>query len=127
WAERAVRAVASAFPNVKYETWSECARLLPHARVCVELIEQWKMTFAEAARLLNQTGWYLRERVQYAEAEPLIQRALKMNEQVLGLEDAAVAYSLNNLAELYRVQGKYEQAEPLFQRASAVYEKVLVH
>src|SRR5439155_16436863 len=39
WAERTVRAVSSAFPRVKYETWPQCERLLPHARACVELIQ----------------------------------------------------------------------------------------
>src|SRR5947209_16250197 len=51
WAERAVRAVNSAFPDVEYETWPECERLLLHARVCAELIEHWKMAFPEAAEL----------------------------------------------------------------------------
>src|SRR5207253_1400107 len=59
WADRAVRAVNSAFPSVEYETWRECERLLPHARASGELVEQCKMKFAEAARLLKQTGSYL--------------------------------------------------------------------
>jgi tetratricopeptide (TPR) repeat protein len=118
WAERTVRAVNSAFPDVEYETWSECERLLPHARVCAELIEQWKMTFPEAARLLNRTGWYLRERIQYAEAEPLLQKSLALPEHPY------LASSLNNLALLYQAQGKYGQAEPLLKRALVIDEKV---
>ncbi len=125
WAERVVRAVNRAFPYIEYERWLKCARLLPHARVCAELIEQWMITFPEAAELLDQTGWYLRERIQYAEAEPLHQRALAINEQVLGLEDSAVAYTFSNLGMLYQEQGKYAKAEPLYQRAQTIYEKVL--
>src|SRR6266567_4774145 len=114
WAERAVRAVNSAFPRVKYETWPKCERLLPHARVCAELIEQWEMTFPQAARLLNQTGWYLRERLQYAEAVPLLQKSLALPEH------PHLASSLANLGVLYRAQGKYAQAEPLYQRVLAI-------
>jgi tetratricopeptide (TPR) repeat protein len=117
WAERAVRAVAIAFPNVRYETWPECERVLPHARVCVQWIEQWQMEFAEVGRLLNQTGWYLRERLLYTEAEPLLQQSLTLPEHPY------LTSSLNNLAMLYYAQGKYGQAEPLLQQALAIDEK----
>ena len=71
WAERAVRAVNQAFPPVEYDNWPHCARLLPHALAIVSWIERDRMEFAEAGRLLNQTAYYLHERGQYAEAEPL--------------------------------------------------------
>ncbi len=125
WAEHAVRAVNSAFPSVKYETWPECERLLPHARVCAELIKQWGMAFREAAQLLNQAGWYLRDRGQYVEAQPLYQQALTIRERILGPEHDEVASSLTNLAELYHNQGKYAKAESLYQRALAICEKSL--
>ena len=125
WAERAVRAVDSAFPYVEYQTWPKCEQLLPQARVCAELIEQWKMAFSDSARLLNQMAYYLRQRAQYVEAEPLYKRALAIREKVLEPEHPDVAQSLNNLASLYQDQGKYEQAEPLYQRALAIWEKTL--
>ena len=118
WAERAVRAVATTFPNVRYETWDACECLLPHARVCVQWIEQWKMEFAEVGRLLNQTGWYLRERLLYTEAESLFQKSLALPEH------PSLTSSLANLAMLYKAQGKYTQAEPLYQRALTIDEKV---
>jgi tetratricopeptide (TPR) repeat protein len=125
WAERAVRAVNQAFPDVEFATWSQCERCLSQAQACAALIEQWRMAFPEAARLLNQTGSYLRARAQYIQAEPLFQRALAISEQALGSDHPDVATSLNNLAELYYAQGKYVQAEPLFQRALAISEQTL--
>ena len=125
WAERAVRAVRSAFPYVEYKTWPQCKRLLPHAQVCAELIRQWNMEFEEAAWLLNGTGSYVKQRALYTEAGLLYQQALMIYEKVLGSEHSYVATILNNLALLYKVQGKYEQAEPLYQRALAIWEKVL--
>ncbi|MFL5665310.1 MAG: tetratricopeptide repeat protein [Ktedonobacteraceae bacterium] len=59
------------------------------------------------------------------QAEPLLQRALAISEQVLGPEHPNTALNLNNLAALYRSQGKYEQAEPLYERALAISEQVL--
>jgi tetratricopeptide (TPR) repeat protein len=43
----------------------------------------------------------------YAEAQPLYQRALAIQEKVFGPEHPDVASSLNNLAELYDAQGQY--------------------
>ncbi len=125
WAERTVRAVNRTFPSVKVETWQRCRQLLPQAIVCMTLIDQWHMSFPEAARLLNQAGSYSYVHAQYTEAEPLYQRALAIREKKLGADHPDTAQSLNNLAELYRSQGKYEQAEPLYQRALAIREKKL--
>jgi tetratricopeptide (TPR) repeat protein len=96
-----------------------------HALLCATWIEQEQMTFPEAARLLNQAGYYLNERARYVEAEPLYQRALAICEQQLGPDHPDTATSLNNLAGLYQDQGKYEQAEPLFQRALSIKEQQL--
>ena len=64
-AERVVRAVNSAFPEVEFSTLAGCERLLPQTQACAELIKQWGFEFPEAARLLNQAGFYLYERGRY--------------------------------------------------------------
>jgi tetratricopeptide (TPR) repeat protein len=125
WAERTVRAVNRAFPDVKFETWPQCERILPHALVCAALIDEYTLTFSEAARLLNQTGYYLVEHAQYEQAESLYQRALAIREQALGPNHPDTAVSLNNLAGLYDSQGNYKQAKPLFERALAIREQLL--
>ena len=61
----------------------------------------------------------------YAKAEPLLQRALKIREKALGPEHPDTATSLNNLAALYRDMGDYAKAEPLYQRALKICEKAL--
>jgi tetratricopeptide (TPR) repeat protein len=126
WAERVVQAVNIAFPAPDDVTlWEQCERVLPHALVCANLIEDYGLEFAEAARLLILIAGYLSRRAQYPQAEPLYQRALAIYEQQLGPQHPSTATSLNNLAELYRDQGKYEQAEPLYQRALAIREQQL--
>jgi tetratricopeptide (TPR) repeat protein len=126
WAERTVRAINRAFPDVTdVATWPQCQHSLPHALACADLIRQYTFTFPEAARLLNQAAFYLHDRASYREAEPLYQRALAIREQQLGPDHPDTAQSLNNLAELYRDQGKYPQAEPLYQRALAIREQQL--
>jgi tetratricopeptide (TPR) repeat protein len=125
WAERAVRAVNKIFPEVEYENWQSCSRLVLHAQLLAHSIEVFAFDFPEAARMLTQAGLYLKGRAQYAEAEPLYRRALAIREKVLGAEHPDVANSLINLAGLCYSQGKYAEAEPLYQRALAIREKVL--
>jgi tetratricopeptide (TPR) repeat protein len=125
WVTRVVRLVSAAFPLVEFANWERCERLVPHALVCADQIEEWQIVSQEAARLLNQAGYYLHERARYAQALPLSQRALSIWEQTLGPAHPNVATSLNNLAILYRAQGQYAEALPLSQRALSIWEQAL--
>ncbi len=125
WAERAVRVVNTAFPEVTFANWPRCQHCLPHTQVCATLIEQCSFTFPEAARLLNQAGWYLEERGLYGQAEPLLHSALAIREATLGPVHPETATTLDTLALTYHYQGKYTQAEPLYERALAIREQTL--
>jgi CHAT domain-containing protein/Tfp pilus assembly protein PilF len=74
---------------------------------------------------LNNLALLHKMQGQYSQAEPLLQRALTINEQALGPLHPDVATSLNNLALLYRVQGRYAEAAPLYQRALTIHERAL--
>jgi tetratricopeptide (TPR) repeat protein len=125
WAERAVRAVSRVFPAPRFENWHACERLLPHAMACATWIKLENMKLAEAAQLLNETGSYLRERTQYAEALPLLQDALTIRTQVFGSTHPYTAESLNHLAGLCHNQRRYEEAERHYQQALAIREQML--
>jgi tetratricopeptide (TPR) repeat protein len=125
WVERAIRAVHATLPPVEHANWLQWERLLAHTQACAVWMDSQEIHLQEAARLLQQTGWYLTERARYSEAEPLLERAYQMREQQLGPEHLDTATSLNNLARLYRMQGKYEQAEPLYERALTIRERQL--
>ena len=127
WAERTVLAVSEACPAVEFATWPQWERCLSHAQACADLVEQGDLMFVEAARLLNDTGLYLRDRGQYTEAEPLLVHALLVDEKIWGPEHPELAIDLNNLALLYDNQGKYEQAKSLHLRALDIRERVLGH
>ncbi len=125
WAQRAIQAVNQAFPPVEFEVWSRCERYLPHAQVCADLVEMWRLESPEAARLLHETGYYLEERAQYMRAEQLLLRSKELYERLLGHEHLDVANCLNSLAELYRAQSRYAEAEPLCEHALVLREKIL--
>lgn len=121
WAERAVRAVDRAFPNVEFSNWTACDRLLSQAQACARLILRWGFEFAESGRLLSKAGWYLYERGRYTDSRPLLEKALTIWE-TLSPEQPEIATSLNNLARLYYKEGHYAKAVPLLERALAIWK-----
>jgi tetratricopeptide (TPR) repeat protein len=80
---------------------------------------------SSAADELNKKVVELYREGKFAEAVPLAQQALAIDEKALGPDHPDVATDLNNLAELYRNQGRYAEAEPLLKRALAIREKAL--
>jgi tetratricopeptide (TPR) repeat protein len=136
WTQRAVHVVNAAFPEVEFTTWAQCEQYLSHAWTCANWIEQEQFTSPEAARLLLMMGWYLKDRIRYKEAEPLVERALEISRtwdlsppggqsEVLSHARITIAQMLTVLAGIYDASGKYAQAEPLYQQAFALYEKYL--
>ena len=74
----------------------------------------------DVATSLNNLAVLYRAQGQYAEAEPLYQRALAIRKRVLGPEHPKVATCLENYAILLRNMGRPEEAAPLEARARAI-------
>jgi tetratricopeptide (TPR) repeat protein len=125
-AEAVVRLVHAALPDPQEHTnWPAMGALLPHALAATESAGRLEVGLEAAASILNETAVYYNARAAWAEAEPLLQRALAIREKALGPEHPALATRLNNLAELYQDTGRWAEAEPLYQRAIAILEKSL--
>jgi tetratricopeptide (TPR) repeat protein len=58
-----------------------------------------------------------------ADAEPLMRRALKIDEQSYGENHPTVARDLNNLAGLLKATNRLADAEPLYRRALKINEQ----
>jgi tetratricopeptide (TPR) repeat protein/transcriptional regulator with XRE-family HTH domain len=124
WAERAVALISRVLPEAwEQSAWPIYQRYLPHVEVCAAWIKQWQMTSRNAARLLDFTGGYLKERWQYAQAEAYLSQALAMYRQVMGEEQPEIAKALQRLGELYFHKGAYAQAKAVNQEALAIYRK----
>ena len=124
-AEKCVLALAKVFPDVKFENWPQCRRLLPHAMAISEWIEAYGIEIERVGYLCNQIAAYLWNQGRYAEAEPLYLKAIAIVEKALGLKHPLLATYNNNLALLYKAQGRYEAAELLYKKAIAIGEKTL--
>jgi tetratricopeptide (TPR) repeat protein len=102
-------------------TWPVLLPLAPHARSVTAWAD--RQGIAEpTARLMNQLGALLYARADYAQAEPLIRRALQIEEDSYGKAPPKGAVALNNLAALLRATNRLAEAEPLMRRALRIYE-----
>lgn len=125
WAEKAVRVVNAAFPEVlEKDGWQRGTRLLPHALVCLSWQERWEMHFAEAVHLLSQTGNALWVRGQYQQAQVVHKRVLSLRKSLLGSVHPDIARSLTYLANASADQGNYREADLLYQQALELYEQI---
>jgi len=71
----------------------------------------------------NQLAFFLYNASLHAEAEPLMRRALTIDEQSFGKDHPRVAIRLNNLALLLQDTNRLTEAEPLMRRALTIDEQ----
>ena len=73
--------------------------------------------------LINLSVLYRLE-ARYAEAEPLLIKALAIREKILGPDHPDVAVGLYDLATVYFAQNRLAEAEPLLDRAVEISDRV---
>jgi tetratricopeptide (TPR) repeat protein len=120
----ALRWVNAGFPydsdDVRF--WPVAEALAPHARDVAE--EAYRRAIPEpTTRLMNQLGLFFQSRAEFGQAEPLMRRALGIDEKSYGSEHPNVAIDLNNLAQLLQATNRLAEAEPLMRRALGIDEK----
>jgi hypothetical protein len=125
WAERAVRALNLAVPEVERLDLDQIDRTLPHLRACALYIDRYRFDFSEAGRLLDKTGCQLYYLARYDESLPLLDRALAITEAALGTDHLDTARTLNNNAISLQKHTDYVGSEALFRRALTVREAKL--
>jgi tetratricopeptide (TPR) repeat protein len=88
------------------------------------LAHQWAdESHADAAWLLSHIGQCWHNRCDWRSAEPLMYRALAIDEATYGADDLNVARDLNNLAGLLQATNRLSEAELLLRRALAIDEQ----
>ncbi|NJD05536.1 MAG: tetratricopeptide repeat protein, partial [Methylococcaceae bacterium] len=101
--------------------WPRLEPLLPHVRTVAAHADA--AAIAEPTpRLMNRVGLLLLEKALYREAEPLMRRALAIDEAGYGPDHPNVARDLNNLAALLRDTNRLAEAEPLMRRVVGIME-----
>ncbi|NOT02579.1 MAG: tetratricopeptide repeat protein, partial [Phycisphaerales bacterium] len=77
---------------------------------------------SEGATLLSNLAQLLKATNRLADAEPLIRRALDIDEKAHGPNHPNVATALNNLAQLLKATNRLADAEPLMRRVVEIFE-----
>jgi tetratricopeptide (TPR) repeat protein len=122
WLERAFQLFNAFAPvsPVDARNWSIWLKLRPHAEALIEHAQSHGMNAPRVSLVANQVGSFLYARGDYAQAEPLMRRALAIAEKSFGGEHPHVAAQLNNLAQLLVATNRLKEAEPLMRRALAI-------
>jgi tetratricopeptide (TPR) repeat protein len=107
--------------------WPRWAVLLPHVLAATghadsALAALDDDTGQTVSWLLDRPATYLQVRARLAEARPLAERALAIDEAAYGPDHPAVGTRLNNLALILQDLGEAGQARPLAERALAIDE-----
>lgn len=118
---------------LKWDRYLECARTAEEDGDYKEAVSQTELALKEV-EVLGEQDQFLRDTLyslanlhhrqgHLRKAEPLYQRALAIDEKILGLEHPDLVRILKNLAGLYYARCSYVKAEPLYQRVLAIMEK----
>lgn len=117
WLSRIIAALNALFPDdaSDVQAWDQCERLLPQVFACASVIPS-EEADATVVQVMRKAADYLRRRAQYAQAEQLYRRALRIGEQRFFAHADMIAL-LTGLGFISRVQGNSAEAESLYQRA----------
>ena len=110
---------------LRYWVWLGEERVM--GKAYVEAFETWSRApgrgNARTSDAAVGLALFLKDAALYAEAEPLIRRALAIDEQSYGKDHPKVALRLNNLARLLQATNRLTEAELLYRRALAINEQ----
>ena len=115
----------SILPMAGYEPegWKLWVGLSPHLDSTVEASETLQMESPSLARICGSYGLWHYYQARFSLAEPLMRRALDIDEKSYGPQHPEVARDLNNLALLLQATNRLSEAEPLMRRALDIDEK----
>ncbi len=125
FARLVVRLINHVFPEVRFDTWGDCKRYLPHAQQCATLISHYELTIKEGALLLERLGTYRLQQAAYAEAETYLTQAMDLYKDHLHADRLDAAQTMNSLALLHTELAHYQKAKELHEHALELREQEL--
>jgi tetratricopeptide (TPR) repeat protein len=126
WVEKSLHVINEASPRDAEDvrTWPVWDLLQPHARAVVATADRFEIA-DPTGRLMAHLGLLLKTKGLYSDAEPLMKRALEIDQGFFGPDHPNVANDLHNLAQLFQATNRLDEAEPLSRRALEIEENFL--
>jgi tetratricopeptide (TPR) repeat protein len=120
WATHATSVVNTAFPEVEFDHWPECERLMPSAETCINNVEEFDLSFEGVGRLLGLVGKYFFERGRIRDAETSLERTLRILEKTFGPDHEELVDGLGALASVRGLQGRESEEKSLEARRDKI-------
>lgn len=112
------------FDNYELDTWASTAKLLLHLLTAVDAANTLSIQTEQLAILNSRAGFYINHSGNPTQAQPYMERALAIYEQLDNPENEEMSIILNNLGNLLKTMGDLEGTRPYLERALAVQEKI---
>ncbi len=93
WSHAAITLLNNSFiyDSNRMQTWKECSVLLPHALAASGYAEEFNVALEVTSHLLNEVGLYLKRYARLTEAKFVLERALRIEEDIHGSNHPNVA------------------------------------
>ncbi|KAK2595582.1 hypothetical protein QQS21_006693 [Conoideocrella luteorostrata] len=125
WVKHSLEISAGAFPNSKYEMWTQCQVFVPHAVECIGHLADDKEDILNQALLAFRVGVYILDRGEYNKAQTLLLTSKTRREDVLGPEHPDTLSSIFHIGLVLLGQWKNKEAEVIIQQAANRCEEAL--
>ena len=125
WQGKALSVVADAFPNGRFEVWTTCESLLPHAQTVIQYGGTNRLCPEKYSNLLSNVARFDRLQGRYEMACVRCSAAIEVQRKIFGSDHSFTLDSMNDLAVIYQRQGRWEEAEKLYVQVLEASQRVL--
>ena len=125
WKENYVRLMDDSYPASRFENWTICQALFPHAQAAVACRPSDESALQAWASVLYGAAWHADNMGNYYAAEKMNLDALEARQAILGTEHRDTMRSMASLASVYEHLGQWRKAEELQAKGLAICLKVL--
>ena len=113
WKQQYVKNLSAAFPSGKYENWTSCQVLFPHAKSAITQQPRTEDSLNEWASLMYNAAWYAWTKGDAAEAVQLSRTSMEVRKKILGQEHRKTLSSMRMVGSAYNLGGRWKEAEEL--------------
>jgi tetratricopeptide (TPR) repeat protein len=125
WKKKYITNLCREFPTGKYENWTKCRALFPHAKSALAQPPEGEESLKEWALLLYNAAWYAWQQGSTADAEKMSVKSMKVREKLLGKDQEKTLSSMAMVGLAYNLQGRWKEAEELYMQVMETRKRVL--